>query len=155
MTACEDALHLSVHHHGEVLLRTGQEKIDRVAECVRRGQCPEVRQHRAMQRNAGERGLHLRHAGLLTGANPDEEGNEQQYRVALQSDEREDDGHPLTDDCGARCRACVFHAHGKQRPKGTTAVHRECGKKVEADEVQIGQHDALEESTARDAHSVD
>ena len=110
--------------------------------------------HGSADRYAAESELDAGHVGLLLGANPHEEGNEQKAGVAEETYQPKQEGHALTDRGGdLRCLE-VIHAHGQQGAQDATAIHGERGDQVKRHEQDIHGEQARQEAAGGHAEEA-
>jgi hypothetical protein len=94
--------------------------------------------------------VHFRGARLGGSADPDEDGDQHEDRIAHEAEETEADRDGLADRCGDPGGADPVHAHRQQRAQHPAPVHREGGDHVEDRENQICRQHVGQESAPDD-----
>ena len=84
-------------------------------------------------------------ARLGAGADPDEDGDQEEDRVAHEAEDAEADGEALADAGGDPGGAHPVHAHGERGAQHPAAVHGEGGQEVEDGEHEVGGEERREE----------
>ena len=133
-----DRLRKSVDH-GKFVLRRRQQRIDSLAERGLDADRGEPRLHRLADRKPFQRLLrraHLRFAGC---GDIDEDGDEDEQRIAEEAEEPEADGEGLADPGGDVGRPLGPHPHRQEGVQNAAAIHRKGGDQIEEREKEVGR----------------
>ena len=131
------------------MLGGGEQRVDRVGEARVGRQRGEARLHRLGDAEPARQLVDRRHLRLARGGDIDEDGDEDQQRIAEQAEEAEQEGEGLADRGGDAGGARPAEPHRQQRPQHPAAVHRKGGDEIENGEKQVGVGEAGEERHAR------
>ena len=109
----------------------------------------EARLHRLADAEPARRLVDRRHLRLSRGGDIDEDGDEDQQRIAEQAEEAEAEGEGLADRGGDAGGARAAELHRQQRPQHPSAIHRKGGNEIEDGEKQVGVGEAGDERHLR------
>ena len=133
----------------EFVLRRRQQRVDRLAEIGVDRDRREARLHRVADAHPLERLLRGAHLRLGGRGDIDEDGDEQEQRIAEQAEKPEAEGEGLADPCRDLGRPRAADPHRQQRMQHSPAVHRKGRDQIEDGEKDVGDRETPDEREVR------